>query len=176
MTCVKRYMVCRISAKIHSLTAGYPFPWHMVALYMLTVISWPTSYLLLWNVKVHHRVHKSTPFDSMSQSNPVHMFTPYFFLKTQCNIVSPLCPATSQPPIWSPTMKFPGKKSLCNFSFPHTWYVELSSYQNTLKQIIKLFIFLRFISTHSLLGAFFSSTHNLCYSYSGRNPAWYPLA
>ena len=43
---------------------------------------------ILYRVTMHGTMNiKFAPFDSiMSQSNPVHMFTPHF-LKTNCNIV-----------------------------------------------------------------------------------------
>jgi hypothetical protein len=43
---------------------------------------------LLWNPKIHYRVHKSKPLDPvMSQKNPAHILKPYSF-KIHFNIIS----------------------------------------------------------------------------------------
>jgi hypothetical protein len=46
---------------------------------------------LLWNPKVHYRVHNSpTLVPNLSQLHPVHIFPPYF-PKIHFNIIIPTC-------------------------------------------------------------------------------------
>jgi len=49
---------------------------------------------LLWNPKVHIRVHNSPPFAPVSSEiNPIHIFTPYLF-EVHFNIILPATPVS----------------------------------------------------------------------------------
>jgi hypothetical protein len=58
---------------------------------------------ILWNLKVHYRIHRGTPLDPfVSKMNPVHTLTSYFF-KINFNIILSFM---LRSPKWSLPFKF----------------------------------------------------------------------
>ena len=72
---------------------------------------------ILWNPKVHYRVHKCPPpVLILSQLNPVHTHTSHF-LKIHLNIILPSMPGS---PKWALSNRFPHRTPLYACPFPHT--------------------------------------------------------
>jgi hypothetical protein len=102
---------------------------------------------ILWNPKVHYRVHKSTPHvQILRQIDQDHTRTSHF-LKIHINIILSSTPGSSK---WSPSLRFPHQNPIFTSTSPllHTCYIPRASdsrfgHPNNIwwgAQIIKLLI------------------------------------
>ena len=79
---------------------------------------------ILWNPKVHYRIHKPPPSTpNPNQSNPVHSSPPHF-LKIHFNIIFPSIYRSCK---WFISTRSNYRNHVCNFPVPHTCYLPRPS-------------------------------------------------
>jgi hypothetical protein len=67
-------------------------------------------FILLWNPKVHYRVHNRPPLAPiLNHMNPIHTFPPYF-PEISCNIIFPSTPRSAE---WSLPFRFSDHNFIC---------------------------------------------------------------
>ena len=84
---------------------------------------------ILWNRKVHRRIHKSpSPVHTLSQIVPVHAPPPIvLLLENPFNIILPSTPGSFK---LSPSLRFPHRNPECTSPLPHLLNILNTSEQN----------------------------------------------
>ena len=82
---------------------------------------------ILWNPKVHYRIHNSPPsIPILSYTNPAHD-PPFHFFNINFNIILPSMPGSA---MWSPSLRSIQQTPACTSPLPHTCYMPRPSHSS----------------------------------------------
>ena len=82
---------------------------------------------ILWNAKIHYRIHNSPPpAPLLSQNDLVHAPTSHF-LKMHLNIIFPSTPWSS---LWALSLRFPHQNPVYTTPIPYACYMPHPSYSS----------------------------------------------
>ena len=131
------YSVISTSKEWHTLLSTLTDITYLLTYSMEQSPSWEANWFaasqeiprILWNPKVHYRIHKCPPpVPILSQLDPVHTTTSHF-LKIHLNIILPSTPGSHK---WSLSLRFPHQNPIHASPFPHTRYMPRPSHSSRL--------------------------------------------